>query len=135
MQTLDQQPAVGSRGVWWSCSGGVMSRGAYASNRSGTAIALVSAISIATLLGDIMKHSIALAGLVLAGMFATLDTQAAEMCQEISYKEYSRPSNGPAGKRTDIVKVTKRTRLVCKDNSSSRKPGRTAAIVRHQKSA
>jgi hypothetical protein len=82
-----------------------------------------------------MNRSISLAGLVLAGIFATLNAQASEMCREVSYREYTRSSIGPAGKVADIVKVTKRTRLQCTDNRSSKKAERTAAIVRHHKSA
>jgi hypothetical protein len=90
-----------------------------------------------------MIRSIALAGLVLAGLFGALRAQAAEpapagqsqMCQETSYKEYARTSRGPVGKYADVVKVTKRTRLVCNDETRAKKPTRAAALTRHHKSA
>jgi hypothetical protein len=91
-----------------------------------------------------MIRSIALAGLVLAGLFGALRAQAAEpapsagqsqMCQEVSYKEYARANRGPVGKYADTVKVTKRTRLVCNDETRAKQPTRTAALPRRHKSA
>jgi hypothetical protein len=91
-----------------------------------------------------MIRSIALTGLMLAGLFGALRVQAAEpstpvgqsqMCLEIPYKDYARTSRGPVGKYADVVKVTKRTRLVCNDETRAKKPTRTAALTRRHKSA
>jgi hypothetical protein len=91
-----------------------------------------------------MIRSIVLAGLALAGLFGALRVQAAEtatsagqspMCQEISYTEHARKIQGPPGKHADVVKVTKRTRLVCNDNTRAKKPRRAAALMHHHKSA
>lgn len=91
-----------------------------------------------------MNRSIALAGLVAAGFFSTLGARAAEpttssdspqMCREVRYKQYSRVSHGPAGKSVETIKVTPRTRVVCNDNARSKLPERTAAVMRHYKSA
>jgi hypothetical protein len=91
-----------------------------------------------------MNRSIVLASLMLAGFFSTLGVQAAEpatssdqaqMCREVRYKQYSRVSHGPPGKSVEIVKVTPRIRTVCNDNASSKRPARSAAVMRHYKSA
>ena len=90
-----------------------------------------------------MNRSIALAGLALAALFGSLNAQASEpvtskaqgqMCREITYKEYTRPNHGPAGKYVEIVKVTKRTRLACNETAGSKQPVRTAAVMHHYKS-
>jgi len=84
------------------------------------------------------------AGLVLAGMLATVAAQAAEsastkderaMCREVAFTEYARSNAGPAGKHVEIVKTTKRNRLVCNEAWRSEMPRRAAAIVRHYKTA
>jgi hypothetical protein len=89
-----------------------------------------------------MNRSIVFAGIVLAGMLATVAANAAEsasvnepgaMCREVAYKEYARSNVGPPGKYVELVKVTKRTRLLCDQASASDKPQRTAAMVRHYK--
>jgi hypothetical protein len=91
-----------------------------------------------------MIRSIALTALALAGLTGALRVQAAEpatsagqspMCQEIAYKDYARKNHGPPGKYADVVKVTRRTRLVCNDDTSAKKPRRAAALMRHHKSA
>lgn len=91
-----------------------------------------------------MIRSIALASLALAGLSGALRVQAAEpatsagqsqMCQEMSYAEYARKNHGPPGKYADVVKVTKRTRLVCNDDTHAKKPRRTAELMHHHKSA
>jgi hypothetical protein len=87
-----------------------------------------------------MFRSITLAGLVLAGIFGVQRVEAAEpaspspMCQEVSYKEYARKNHGPPGKYADVVVVMERTRLVCNDDALAKKPGRSAAVMRHHKS-
>jgi hypothetical protein len=90
-----------------------------------------------------MFRSITLAGLVLAGIFGVQRVEAAEpaspagpspMCREVSYKEYARKNHGPPGKYADVVVVMERTRLVCSDDALAKKPGRSAAVMRHHKS-
>jgi hypothetical protein len=89
-----------------------------------------------------MNRSIVFAGMVLAGMLATVAAHAVEpaaaydpgaACREVAFKEYARSNVGPPGKYVEMVKVTKRTRLVCDQASASEKPQRAAAIVRHYK--
>jgi hypothetical protein len=91
-----------------------------------------------------MNRSIALAAFTLAGLFSTLNAQASQpaasiaqssMCQETTHTVYTRQNHGPAGKSAEIVKETKRTRLVCNEGAVSKKPARTAALMRHYKSA
>lgn len=91
-----------------------------------------------------MNRSITSTALVLAGIITTSAVFAAEpsvsdssnaMCREVSYNKYSRQSHGPAGKGFETVKVDKRTRIVCDDSSSMKKPERTAALMNHYKSA
>lgn len=90
-----------------------------------------------------MNRSIALAAFTLAGLFSALSVQArepatpneqAQICREITSKEYTRQNHGPAGKSVDVIKVTPRIRVVCNDHAGSKGPARTVALMRHYKS-